>query len=146
MARSVESLVASIAVAIMFGCALPIAELVLGSQYNNNPDNTCDNGRLIQPTTWLIVGGSVDLFCTVILIPMFFMMLCNNRGSAFSIFLLFVAILGGLFDFAWAIIGSCVLWRDNVPCGPQPLHDMMYASVIIRLIGLVETRRRAKTD
>lgn len=56
---------------IIFGCALPIAELVIGGKFDNDPSNYCNNGQLLKPTQWLIVDGSINLILCIIIIPAF---------------------------------------------------------------------------
>lgn len=121
----------------VFGCALPIAELALGVKFHNNADNECANGTLLQPTTWLIVGGAVSLSVFVILLPML-IITTLTESKVGGLFVILFTVLGGCFDLAWAIIGAVILWRDNLHCDPSPLHDIMYASVILRLIGLLQ--------
>jgi len=116
---------------LLLGTSLSIAELVLYQQYkDNHPD--CNNNRLIDPVTWLEVDGAVNIAITGLILIILTLGVCGWEGSAMCGF--GIAILLGLFGFAWMIIGAVMLWRDNLNCSPEPLHDILWAAVIIRLI------------
>ena len=108
--------------------ALPIAELVIGVQYENG--NGCDNANLLRPVIYLIVAGSVMI---LILVMIFLYMFLDISDQSKNIIFIFVAILFPFYIW-WSVIGTIVLWRDNIDCKPQTLHDMLWSSVIIRLV------------
>lgn len=107
--------------------ALSIAELVVGVKYQYV--NECNNGDVVLPVVWLLVDGGMGLFSGVIVA------LCVAEWLAFTTFAVGLALVPAAgFGFAWSIIGAVMLWRDNLSCSPQELHDMLWASVIIRLV------------
>jgi hypothetical protein len=126
---------ATVAICALFAIAavvaLPVAEIVIGNKYID--DTRCSNARLIKPAGWLVVSGSVALtFIGTIIIMAARQIILNDRNSIIHLFTL--QLLNNMFSIAWCIIGAVSLWRDNLQCEPNEMHDMMWAAVIIHLI------------
>lgn len=123
--------------AFMFiSLALPIAELVFAGRYehqSSRPD--CANDRVIDPAKWLLVSGIIGIISIVLMFGSTILTIATENG-AFLIITLTVSILVGMFNLAWVIVGSVMLWRDNVDCHPEEFKSMLWASVIIHLIGV----------
>jgi len=118
-------------VLLALGSALSIAELVLFQQYkDNHPD--CNNGQVVDPLIWLEVDGIVNLVAGIIFLFVVFG-LCGLEMVALVCGTGLI-VLTSLFEFCWVIVGAVMLWRDNLNCAPQPLHDILWATVLIRLI------------
>ncbi len=105
----------------------PIFQLIYGIKYFNN--NECDNDRLIKPSVWLIISGSVSIIITLSTI---ICLLIYKEVEHITIHIL--SILSSLYSICWVIIGSIMLWRDNIYCGPSSFHDLLWATIIIDLI------------
>lgn len=112
---------------------LYIAELVIGLKYLNSPLNECHNASVVDPSVWLVVGSVTCIGCFVFFLCAVGYLVIKQSETPF-VFVILYQILQLLFSLAWTIVGAVMLWRDNLDCKPQELHDMLYASVIIRLI------------
>lgn len=115
--------------------ALPIAELVIGAKYLDSGDG-CANAQVMSPAMWLFVCGIVSISLIVTTICTTVRIILSSGGREVEMVLYVVLrIISSMFSIAWCIVGAIVLWRDNNDCSPRELHDMMWASVIIHLVG-----------
>ena len=136
MARRVTVIGSAGLLLLMLVSALPIAELVIGSKYIDT--DGCSNATVILPTTWLIVSGGVSLVFIAVTFLSFSALLMGSLNDEIIVFgpVVLQTLFSGFF-FAWSIVGAVMLWRDNVNCNPLQLHDMLWASVIIRLVSSI---------
>ncbi len=133
-------------VALLLGLALPIAELVFADRYSSQDSRpNCANDRLIDPVKWLLVSGIVSIITIVASMVLMVITFVAESATA-AVTALFVTILSGLFNIAWAIIGAVMLWRDNLHCDPEDLQGMLYASVILHLLSIFYSCCSAKTN
>ena len=122
-----------VAVIAIFQLAAPlafsIASLVIGSQ---NMNTTCDHSAtsFLSLSTWLIVYGSLTLVFVVMAAVSISLLITGH--ASFFITYAFTAILGGLFMFAWNIVGAVSLFRDSPTC--QSLAYSMWAMTLAVLI------------
>ena len=133
----VNSTIFSVLLMAVLGLALPIAELSMGVKFMFN-DHGCNNATILSPITWLIVSGSTGIVESALII---FVLVVFLGGDFEDLTMAFICpyFLSFLFHIAWAIVGSVILFRDNLNCSPSQLHDIFYASVIIRLLGVFFT-------
>lgn len=121
---------------MVLSLALPITELVYAHKYRNDDSHPeCLNTRLMNPVTWLLVSGVVSLITIVLLL---FMSLASilAESAGLGILTLVLNIFAVGFNLSWAIVGSVVVFRDNPHCEPEDLKGILYASVIIHLVGI----------
>lgn len=114
--------------------SLNIAELAISQQYLDDSTNTCHNDRLIKPALWLQWDGIIGFVeMGIILLTVLGAALHPAIGGTVACCLLTPA---AIVQFAWIIIGCVSLWRDNLDCGPSPLHDCLWAACILHLLFL----------
>eukprot|EP01113_Clastostelium_recurvatum_P018350 TRINITY_DN2163_c0_g1_i1.p1 TRINITY_DN2163_c0_g1~~TRINITY_DN2163_c0_g1_i1.p1 ORF type:complete len:156 (+),score=27.34 TRINITY_DN2163_c0_g1_i1:119-586(+) len=121
---------------LILGLPLAITKLVFAGRYWGV--TTCSNAAVLLPTHWLVVDAVVGLFMLVIIMPLLLFMLSkiDKFGPAYFIVLTVISVIIGLFMTCWAIIGAVIVWRDNDNCTPDELKKLLYAAVILDLIGV----------
>lgn len=122
--------------------ALPIAEFVIGMTHLNT--TTCNNSDAVAPVDWLLTSSIVG-FIFLALAIMTICLMFESEGCGRLVWYGLRAI-GVLWTISWTIVGAVSIWRDNPDCQPQPLHDMMWASVIIHLGVVVWILHNLWTD
>ena len=137
-------LVSVVTFALSFLLALPISEIVIASKYASDADSLCNGDALVSPIAWLYVSGFTAIVELAALV-LFGILFLYTKSDEFGLFAIATLVLFSLFSVAWTIIGGVVLWRDNISCGPQPMHDMMWASVIIHIVVHAFGSSNAKT-
>ena len=116
--------------------AFSIASLVIGSQ---NMGTTCDHSAtsFLSLSTWLIVYGSLTLVFVVMTAVAITLLITGSAG--FFVTYGVTAILGGLFMFAWNIVGAVSLFRDSPTCQTfaYSMWAMTLAVLIFQWVGMV---------
>lgn len=116
---------------VLLSMSLSISELVISQQYYDGKD--CNNNRLMSPVLWLRIDGIVGLVDGVVLWMAVISLLICESACLFGTLVCTMFLTVG-FQFAWTIVGAVMLWRDNESCSPEPLHDMLWAAIIIHLV------------
>jgi hypothetical protein len=114
---------------LVFASVFSFIELAFGAHYLGK--GGCDDSTLIEPSVWLIIMGSVNIFSYLSAI-----IRSCSENDFIQVFHFIVTVLSVMFNIAWTIIGGVVLWRDNFDCAPSKMHDFIWSSVIINIIGL----------
>jgi hypothetical protein len=115
---------------LLFASVFSFIELAFGINYLGT--DGCNNSTLIDPSIWLIIMGAVNIFSYLSAI----VRSCVYENDFIEVFHFIISVLSIVFNIAWTIIGGVVLWRDNLDCNPTKMHDFMWASIIINIIGL----------
>ena len=99
-------------------------------------DTPCSTQALIPLSTWLFAYGGVQLFLVLIGVLALVMFIFEHI-AAFILWIILM-VVGGLFMFAWNIVGAVSLFRDANTCMDQayPLWAMTLAVLIVQWIGM----------
>lgn len=131
--------------------ALPITILVMTASYSNEikchsnastPMSSLEQNVGIK--TWLYVAGSVDLVLPTLVI--FAGILILNSHYDFGTFIILFYPVFMIFKFAWLIVGSVLFWRDCLNLEPSPINGLMWATLIIGLLGFLPCKKRDKDE
>ncbi len=136
MGKSREFLGAFFLYSVIVPLGFSIASLVIGI---NNIDATCDkiiSSWFMPLSTWLIVYGSVNLPFVVCNAAVIYFMIQEVKG--YMKHYKWYQSIGGLFIFAWNIVGAVALFRDAHLCqsGAYSMWAMVLAVLITQWIYL----------
>ena len=115
-----------------------LASILIGAQ---NQDVTCDDGAVVELSTWLIVSGSLSLIGVFI-----FIIFCDlgmgshiDLGTRSPIVFIVTIVLYLLFTLPWNIVGAFALFHDSSACKDQAydLWAMTLAALINQWINIL---------
>ena len=89
----------------------------------------------IGVSTWLYVHASVGLLEAVIwVVFVVSLVIFQSLGAMAAVMCLLVLV--GLFRLPWLIVGSVMFWRDCPNLYPSQMNGLMWATLILGLIGV----------
>jgi len=130
-------------------CILGVLDIAYGSEHL---DIDCDEDANIYLGTWLIVGGSVKIFYTLVVTILLFTYFDRQKKSNASYFLYFFTMCGYIywaFVGTWSILGTLALFQDS-DCrdSEEPLWIIMLVTIVyewltflgITIVNIVATK------
>jgi hypothetical protein len=133
---------------------LPIVNLAYSGYYKDeincnfpnitNSDTVSNLAITIGIPTWLNVHGAITIVeIANLLYAVYSGMKYKNCARSKEDFLIvtnccsyLLSFMIAMFRTAWIIIGCVLFWRDCPNVSPKPINDLMYATLIMGLIGL----------
>ena len=113
-------------VCLGFLLSLNIVELVFAYSYNIDE---CNSSIPIHISQWLIVKAITAITCTLLVC----LSLTFSKFCAYPILL-----LNGAFNICWLIVGSIIFWRDCPNVGPPEVNSLMWASLILGYLSIIQ--------
>ena len=114
-----------------------IASYIIATE---NKDISCDNGAVVELSTWLYVNASVGLFsCLLLLITLILVLTLRGFGSLISLPYICVLILNSFFLISWNIIGAVSVFRDSMDCKHEakPIFIMVIIALAFQWFSLL---------
>jgi len=118
-------LISSICICFVF---YPAFEILMGTTYKNNVD--CESTIGIRITDWLIMKG---VFTILNLFSVSLYLFSSKKSVTYCI-IFPINILFNIFNFAWVIVGTVILYRDCIDFTPSDLNSFTKTSIYINYI------------
>ena len=90
---------------------------------------------------WMVVHGAVGLTFAFVIPLALIVPVCAGKSpddavkAVMVVNCLLVPLM--LFRFCWIIVGAVLFWRDCSRCEPKPVKNLMWAVLILDLLGLL---------
>eukprot|EP01112_Ceratiomyxa_fruticulosa_P001561 TRINITY_DN1173_c0_g1_i3.p1 TRINITY_DN1173_c0_g1~~TRINITY_DN1173_c0_g1_i3.p1 ORF type:complete len:166 (+),score=23.40 TRINITY_DN1173_c0_g1_i3:227-724(+) len=90
---------------------------------------TCSDGTIILPTHWILGDSIINLFNTAVFVPLAFYL--KKTGNPDVILNAWIPFIMAAITCGWGLLGSVIVWKQNVDCQPEKFQHMLYTSVVM---------------